>query len=135
MAHLLKITLGILRLKQVEKKVGLKSSSIYQKISEGTFPSQVRLGARAVGWIESEIEEWIAAQVQKSRTVPGGAIIPTETIARTEEIDAMSTFLRDERLPQPLSPTKPQIPPASSRAESPPGSTIALSKKGGRSHE
>jgi prophage regulatory protein len=30
-------------------------------MKEGTFPQQLKLGTRSVGWLESEIESWIAA--------------------------------------------------------------------------
>jgi prophage regulatory protein len=33
-------------------------------MSDGTFPKQVVLGGRAVGWIESEILEWIDERIQ-----------------------------------------------------------------------
>lgn len=60
--------LSILRRRQVEKRVGLTRSPLYARIRAGTFPKPVRLGnSRAVGWIESEIDEWLAEQVQKSR--------------------------------------------------------------------
>jgi prophage regulatory protein len=32
-----------------------------------TFPKPVSIGVKAVGWIESEIDDWLNAQVQKSR--------------------------------------------------------------------
>ena len=60
--------LTILRRRQVEKRVGLSRSPLYARIRAGTFPKQISLGGgKAVGWIESEIEAWIAAQIQKSR--------------------------------------------------------------------
>jgi prophage regulatory protein len=56
--------LSILRRKQVEKKTGLSRSTIYLRIKEGTFPRQVNLGARAVGWLENEIEAWLASHME-----------------------------------------------------------------------
>jgi prophage regulatory protein len=55
--------LSILRRKQVEKRTGLSRSTIYLRIQEGTFPKPVSLGARTVGWIENEIQEWLAARI------------------------------------------------------------------------
>jgi prophage regulatory protein len=55
--------LTILRRKQVERRTGLSRSTIYLRIQEGTFPRPVNLGARAVGWLESEIESWLAARI------------------------------------------------------------------------
>ena len=49
----------ILRLKEVIRLTGLSKSSIYKRIEEGTFPRQVRLGGRAVGWWEHLVQEWL----------------------------------------------------------------------------
>jgi prophage regulatory protein len=55
----------LLRLPEVEKKTGLKHSSIYQRITEGDFPRQVPLGPKAVGWLEAEIDAWIDRRAAK----------------------------------------------------------------------
>lgn len=66
----------ILRRKQVEARTGLPRSSIYARLKQNpkrpddydpTFPQPVSIGAKAVGWIESEVDEWIATQIKKSR--------------------------------------------------------------------
>lgn len=57
----------LLRISDVRKRVGLSRSQIYKLASEGKFPRQIRLGLRASGWLESEIEEWIAQRVCESR--------------------------------------------------------------------
>lgn len=68
MATQLTNALTILRRKQVEARTGLTRSPIYSRIKAGTFPSPVNLGGgKAVGWVESEIDAWIAAQIEKSR--------------------------------------------------------------------
>ncbi len=68
MAEQIQNALTILRRRQVEQRVGLSRSPLYARIRAGTFPKQISLGGgKAVGWIESEIEAWIAAQIQKSR--------------------------------------------------------------------
>jgi len=56
--------LSILRRKQVEKRTGLSRSTIYLRIQEGTFPRPINLGARAVGWLENEIEAWLVARME-----------------------------------------------------------------------
>jgi len=67
-AQQLQSALSILRRKQVEARIGLTRSPIYARMKAGTFPRPISLGGgRAVGWIESEIDEWLAAQVTKSR--------------------------------------------------------------------
>lgn len=57
----------ILRLPQVKERTGLGRSSIYLKENDGIFPQRVSLGARSVGWLESEIDQWIANRIQESR--------------------------------------------------------------------
>ncbi|CAA9890372.1 DNA-binding transcriptional activator AlpA [Candidatus Methylobacter favarea] len=57
----------ILRLPSVKELTGLSRSTIYLRISKNEFPPSISLGARAVGWIESEIEAWLSAQIEKSR--------------------------------------------------------------------
>ena len=59
--------LSILRRKQVQARTGLSRSTIYLYIKEGLFPKSVALGPRAVGWIESDVSEWIAKRVQITR--------------------------------------------------------------------
>lgn len=58
---------SILRRKQVEARTGLSRSTIYDRIKAGTFPAPISLGAKAVGWIESEIDAWLNARIQASR--------------------------------------------------------------------
>ena len=52
----------ILRLPQVKAHTGLSRSSIYIQISRGEFPQQIKLGDRAVGWREADIENWVDGQ-------------------------------------------------------------------------
>ena len=67
MAAQIQTALTILRRKQVEARTGLSRSTIYERIKAGTFPAPISIGAKAVGWIESEIDSWLTAQVEKSR--------------------------------------------------------------------
>jgi prophage regulatory protein len=64
---------SILRRRQVEARTGLARSTIYQYIKDGAFPKPVQLGPRAVGWIESEVSEWIGA---RSKVAGGGVRQP-----------------------------------------------------------
>lgn len=60
--------LTILRRKQVEARTGLARSTIYDRLrNDPEFPKPVSIGARAVGWIESEIQQWLDSQIAKSR--------------------------------------------------------------------
>lgn len=58
---------NILRLPEVKSQTGLSRSTIYLRISEGHFPKPIALGGRAVGWIASEIDNWLDEQISHSR--------------------------------------------------------------------
>lgn len=46
-------------------KAALSRSSIYRKMSEGSFPKPVPIGERAVAWIDSDVEEWMKECVKQ----------------------------------------------------------------------
>jgi prophage regulatory protein len=56
----------ILRLAQVIERTGLKKTKIYELQSEGQFPMRVKITARAVGWIEHEVQAWLSGRVAKN---------------------------------------------------------------------
>ena len=54
----------ILRLPQIKAMTGLSKGTIYSRIAEGLFPSQVSLGgSKAVGWVSTEAERIFDAYV------------------------------------------------------------------------
>jgi prophage regulatory protein len=57
----------ILRLPQVCAVTGLKRSMVYQLEAERRFPNRIKIGVRAVGWIESEVRTWVAMRIAESR--------------------------------------------------------------------
>ena len=59
----------ILRPKAAIKKTGLPHSTIYRKAADPNdpFPQPIKLGERASGWIEQEIDQWIADRISESR--------------------------------------------------------------------
>lgn len=61
------MTQTILRLPEVKLRVGLSRSTIYQAIQRKEFPPPIRLGARAVGWVDAEVEAWLTGQIEQSR--------------------------------------------------------------------
>jgi prophage regulatory protein len=60
----------ILRRWQVQDTVGLSRATIYQLMREGRFPKSVKITARAVGWIEHEIQEWLMKRVESTQSPP-----------------------------------------------------------------
>ena len=66
-AHETQTTDRALRLPQVCQVTGLRRSMIYQLQSERRFPQRIKLSARAVGWLEREVQDWLARRVESSR--------------------------------------------------------------------
>lgn len=55
----------VIRLQQVMEMTGLGRSSIYKYIGDDWFPKPIPLGGRSVGWLESEVQEWILARIEE----------------------------------------------------------------------
>ncbi len=48
----------LLRRREVEEITGLSRAGIYEQMTEGVFPKPVRIGLRAVAWVDSEVAKW-----------------------------------------------------------------------------
>ena len=57
----------IWRLPDVMAQTGLSRSTIYSLVSQQKFPKQINLGPRAVGWVASEVSDWIEERINASR--------------------------------------------------------------------
>ena len=60
-------TTTFLRLPEVQIRTGKSRSSIYQGMKDGTFPTAIRIGPRAVAWLELEIEAHNQSCIDASR--------------------------------------------------------------------
>lgn len=60
----------VLRIKRLKEKLPMSSASIYNKLNprskyyDETFPRPIRLGMGSVGWLEAEVDDWIATLAQ-----------------------------------------------------------------------
>mgnify|MGYP001076449883 CR=1 FL=1 len=66
--------LTILRRRDLEARLKLSRSTIYDKINpdspryDAAFPKPIRLGnGSAIGWVESEVESWLRGRIEASR--------------------------------------------------------------------
>ncbi len=56
------------RMPELISRTGLSRSHIYKLQSSGSFPKSISLcGGRAVGWLDSEIDEWMEYRINQSR--------------------------------------------------------------------
>jgi len=58
----------IIRLPAVKEKTGLSRSSIYLRMTKDDFPKSISLGDRAIGWLESDIEQWLEDKIAASKS-------------------------------------------------------------------
>lgn len=49
----------ILRIKAVLERTGLSRATLYRKIQQGSFPSQLKISTRCAGWRESAVQGWV----------------------------------------------------------------------------
>lgn len=52
-----------IRRKALEAKLGLSCSTIYAMMAEGKFPRPIKIGRRAVGWRDTDIQAWVRSKV------------------------------------------------------------------------
>ena len=58
----------LLRRPEVERRTGLRRSTIYARMKEGTFPRSVSLGY-TVAWVEAEVDAWIQERIEERQAV------------------------------------------------------------------
>ena len=51
------------KIRQVSADTSLSKATIYKMIKAGNFPAPKQLGARSVGWLESDIQAWIDSRI------------------------------------------------------------------------
>lgn len=64
------MTTRLIKLPEVMQRTGKKRSTVYANVKDGLMPAPIKIGEKAVCWVESEIEDWIASRITASR---GGA--------------------------------------------------------------
>ncbi|HDS1115210.1 AlpA family transcriptional regulator [Pluralibacter gergoviae] len=58
---------SLIRFDEVQKRTGYSKAWIYRLLKENRFPQSVKIGSRAIAFIESEIDEWINQRIAESR--------------------------------------------------------------------
>ncbi len=56
-------TSRIIREKECRNVTGLSRQYRWTLEQEGKFPKRVPLGPKAIGWVEAEVQDWLAAQM------------------------------------------------------------------------
>lgn len=78
----------ILRLPEVRKRTGLSKSTIYNLIKMGELNPPIRLGTRAVGWLESDITHFIEGRKRVANvnsSINNGGMCSGNSMSKTHE--------------------------------------------------
>ncbi|XUU49132.1 helix-turn-helix transcriptional regulator [Serratia nematodiphila] len=58
---------NLIRLSKVQRKTGYSKAWIYRLMSQGKFPASIKIGTRAIAFVESEIDDWVNQRIAESR--------------------------------------------------------------------
>ena len=58
-----------IKLPEVKRRTTLSTTEIYRRLEAGSFPKQIRLGAKSVAWLEHEVQAWIDDRVAESKVI------------------------------------------------------------------
>ncbi|QXN62811.1 helix-turn-helix transcriptional regulator [Serratia fonticola] len=58
---------SLIRLPEVQRRVGYGKAWVYKLIAQNRFPKPVKIGTRSIAFIESEVDEWISQRIAESR--------------------------------------------------------------------
>jgi Predicted transcriptional regulator len=58
---------SLIRLSEVQRRTGYSKAWIYRLMSQNRFPQSVKIGIRAIAFVESEIDGWIEQRITESR--------------------------------------------------------------------
>jgi prophage regulatory protein len=64
------MALRLIRIQEVRSRTGQGTTDIYAGMKAGTFPESVPIGVRTVGWVESEVEQWIKDRIARRGEQP-----------------------------------------------------------------
>ena len=59
----------LIRLPEVQRRTGYSKAWIYRLNSQDRFPSAVKIGSRAIAFVESEVDEWISQRIEERDAV------------------------------------------------------------------
>jgi len=60
-------TTRIISLREVLSRTSMSRSAVYALQKQGEFPKSVSITERRVGFVESEIDDWLKAKIESSR--------------------------------------------------------------------
>ena len=59
----------VLRWQALYEKVQLARTTVWRLERDGLFPRRIQIGPNSVGWIESDVEDWMKSRSSASTTL------------------------------------------------------------------
>lgn len=63
----------LIRIKEAVSRTGRSRSRIYADLSAGNFPRPVKIGEKAIAFVEAEVDAWIADRIAARDRNPADA--------------------------------------------------------------
>ncbi|WP_386692517.1 MULTISPECIES: helix-turn-helix transcriptional regulator [unclassified Lonepinella] len=57
----------LINIKEVMNRTSLKTTAIYTLMKRGEFPQSIKITIDRIGWLESDIDDWITAKVNQTK--------------------------------------------------------------------
>lgn len=64
---------SILRMREILRELSISRSTFYVLVKSGKFPQPINLSGRAVGWLSTDVDDFIKARIKASRPDSKGA--------------------------------------------------------------
>ncbi|WP_274851348.1 helix-turn-helix transcriptional regulator [Serratia marcescens] len=58
---------SLIRMSETTKRTGYGKAWLYRLITQGRFPRPIKIGSRAIAFVESEVDAWIKQRIDESR--------------------------------------------------------------------
>lgn len=58
----------LIRMPETMRRTGYGKAWLYKLISQNRFPQPIKLGARSIAFVESEVDDWINQRIAESRS-------------------------------------------------------------------
>jgi len=55
---------SLIRFHEVQKRTGYSKAWLYRLMSQGKFPSSIKIGSRSITFVESEVDDWINQRIE-----------------------------------------------------------------------
>ncbi|MGR3180974.1 helix-turn-helix transcriptional regulator [Enterobacter cancerogenus] len=59
----------LIRMSETMRRTGYGKAWLYKLISQDRFPKPIKIGARSIAFVESEVDDWINLRIEESRKV------------------------------------------------------------------